>query len=864
MVELFRDLLVAGSEAGIVSGLGTAWARVLKDLSTSLPPAVPGTPPEQPARGGMTHRLQNRGRGRLGGARWVGDAWEDLGSALRSLRREPRFTGLVVGVLAVGIALNVAVFAVLNAYLLKPLPYPYGERLVSVSDWSAVSWTEVDEVFERAISWDLDVFTIVGDGKPELAKGAWVTPDFLDAYAVRAAIGRTFRPDEAGEGRTPVAMISHRLWRERFGGDPGIVGRTFRAYMSDRPDAAELFTIVGVLPSDFWYFNEYTDVLAPIRDERQVYTGRLRPDVSIGQAEEHLTQLAVSRMDEVPPDFRVRLQPLHERHVEEVRPTLLVLQAAVLLVLLIACANAAVLLLVRSTGRERELGIRRALGAAGTRLARHLMAEGMLLTGAAGVIGVGLASIGLGAVRGAVQFRLGRSVPGGLDSLSVDGWVLAATVGVCGLVGIAFGLVPLFTSARGSLSDALGAGTRGTDPAGRRRVRSAMVVAEVALSLALLTGAGLMVRSAVHLQDQDLGFDPSRIVRGVVGLRHASYPTPSDRHAIFDRLVTRVRDLPGVTSAGLVATGPFTNNFGTRTVEGGGVGSANRRTQAVSNLVGDGYFSALGIDLVRGRDFTAEDMEATEPVAVISETLARELWPGEDPLGREVRVLPMVMPGMTPPTPPPWHRVVGVVSDIQREVGGTEAGDLYRSYRQAGPFWMNVMVRTQPGAPSVVPRIEGILRDLDPEVPLSEVLQLEEAVGDARAPTRFLAGLLGGFSGFALLLAVLGLYGVIAYAARQRRRDVAIRMALGADRATVIRLFVAQGLTLSCIGVALGMAGGYVLGRALEGQLHGVSPGDPATHVTLAGVLLLTALLAVWVPARRAAEAEPMGVLREE
>ena len=290
------------------------------------------------------------------------------------------------------------------------------------------------------------------------------------------------------------------------------------------------------------------------------------------------------------------------------------------------------LLLVRSTGRERELGIRRALGAAGTRLARHLMAEGMLLTGAAGVVGVGLASIGLGAVQGAVQLRLGRSVPGGLDSLSVDGWVLAATVGVCGLVGIAFGLVPLFTSARGSLSDALGAGTRGTDPAGRRRVRSAMVVAEVALSLALLTGAGLMVRSALHLQDQDLGFDPSRIVRGVVGLRHASYPTPSDRHAIFDRLVTRVRDLPGVTSAGLVATGPFTNDFGTRTVEGGGVGSANRRTEAVADLVGDGYFSALGIDLVRGRDFTPEDMEATEPVAVISETLARELWPGEDPI----------------------------------------------------------------------------------------------------------------------------------------------------------------------------------------------------------------------------------------
>ena len=862
MVALFEGLAdEAITERGL-RGIGALWSRILRDLLRPLPGPVGAVPSALP---GSETGHEREGGWRMGRFGWAGRTGEDIAFALKALRREARFTGLVVAVLAVGIALSVAVFAVLNAYLLRPLPYPAPQRLVNVRGWHSVSWTEVEDVFELAVSWDLDVFTLVGDGKPELARGAWITPDFLDMYSVRAHLGRTFRPDEVGEGGRAVAMISHALWLNRFGGDPNIVGRSFRAFTSDRPTEAELFTVVGVLPEDFWYLNEYTDVLAPIRDERPVYSARLRPGVSVAQAQEALTRIAVSRMDDVPPEFRVEVVSLHERHVVRVRPTLLVLQAAVLLVLLIACANAGVLLLVRSARREREFGVRRALGASGARLARQLVAEGALIATAAGATGVLLAALGLELARGSLEARLGTRVPGGADTLAPDAVVLLAAVGLCGLVGVVFGLVPLLTSGRDRLTTTLaGRGRGGTDPRGRGRARNVMVAVEVALSLALLTGAGLMVRSAANLQRRELGFRPERVVRGVVGLREGTYPTPEDRIALFDRLVTQVRGLPGVEAAGLSVSGPFlATRFDPRPLEAQGPATSTYG-EAVDWLVGEGYFDALGISVLRGRGFATEDAHGAEPVAVVSESLARDLWGPEDPLGRGVRLPPSVMPGTTAPDPGPWLRVVGVVADIERDVGGSGAGDVYRTYRQASPLWMSVIARQRPGAASVVPAIEATLRELDPEVPLSSVLRLDVAVRQAMAPTRFLAWLLVGFSGFALLLAVVGLYGVVSYAARQRQRDIAIRVALGADRGSVTGLFLRQGLTVVAAGMMAGTGGGYILGRALEGQLHGVAPGDVPTHLALAVILGVTAVVAVWLPAHRAAGADPMGLLREE
>jgi predicted permease len=370
----------------------------------------------------------------------------------------------------------------------------------------------------------------------------------------------------------------------------------------------------------------------------------------------------------------------------------------------------------------------------------------------------------------------------------------------------------------------------------------------------------------MHLQDEDLGFAPERVVRGQVGIRQAAYADDGARIAFFDRLIDGVRALPEVESAALVSAVPFTTRFGTTPVgTQPAAGGATRRSEAVGYVAGEGWFGLMGIAITAGRDFSRADVVGGEPVAIVSDALANRLWPGDNPVGRYLRTLPR-LDGAMAEEPGPWLRVVGVVADARREVGGLPPGDLYTSLRQSGRFWMHVVARARAGTDTerVLPAIEDVLHRIDPVVPLSSPLALETAVRDATAPTRFLAVLLAGFSAVAVLLAVMGLYGVIAYAARQRRRDVAIRMALGADRAEVAGLFLRQGMAVVLAGVALGTAGGYALGRALAGQLHGVGPGDPLTHAALAGLLVVTAGAAVWLPARRASAAEPMRVLREE
>jgi putative ABC transport system permease protein len=843
MVELFAAEVERHVAERGFGGLAAVWWRTLRDVVRPLP-------------GPILDEEHRRARG------W--GISEDVAFATRSLVREPRFTALVVGVLAVGIALNTSAFAVLNAYVLRPLPFPEADRLMRVRGGDAVSWTEVDEVFEVAASWDLDVFTLLGDGRPEVAPGAWITPGFLELYGVQPALGRGFRPEEVGRDGAPVAMISHRLWQERFGGDPGVIGRGVSAFTSDRPDHAELFTIVGVLPADFWYLNEYTEVLVPIRVERAVYTGRLRADVPSERAEAILTEMATRRMEEVPPGFRVEVLPVQELHAASVRPTLLALQAAVLLVLLIACANAAVLLLVRSTRRERELGVRRALGASSARLARQLLLEGGLLAGAAAVLGVGMAALGLGVARSTIAAQLGRSVPGGADALVIDATVLTAAVAVAAGVGLVFGAVPMVTSLGRRGTSGLAESRRGGgESRTRRRARSAMVAAEVALSLSLLTGAGLMVRSAWFLQNRPLGFEPTNVVRAQLGLREATYPDLSARVEAFTTLAERLEALPGVERVGLASSALFGTRFGPWTTEGLD-GDQVRRGEAIPWIVDERYFDAMDIRILRGRGFTEEDAAGTEPVAVVSERLARDLFGDADPLGLGVRVPPFTMPGSPRADSGPWLRIVGVVSDIERDVGGTDVGDVYAPLRQENALWVTVYVRQRAGSASVVSELERVVHELDPNVPVASVTRLDEVVEQAMQPTRWVAALLTGFSAFALLLAVLGLYGVVSYAARQRRRDVAVRVALGADRASVTSLFVRQGLVVVALGIVVGTWGGYLLGRVLEAQLHGIEPGDPATHALLAGVLAVTAAMAVWLPARRAAKADPMGVLREE
>lgn len=859
MAEAFRALLEDGVDRGGAAGFASGWWRAVRDLARPLP----GGPAPEDDRGGE-RRMGRMRRARVAG--WL----EDLGFAWRSLRGDPRFSGLVVGVLGLAMALNVGVFSVLRAYLLRPLPYPSAERIVEVRPVTDVSWRQVGDLFDRAVSWDLDAFTLVGGERPEMVYGAWITPDFLDVYGVRAALGRTFRPEEADAGAAPVAMISHRLWRERFGGDPAVVGRSFRAFTSDRPDHAESFLIVGVMPRDFWHVNRYTDVFAPIRVERAVYVGRLRPDVPLEVAEAGMTELARATTDGLPPDFQVRLTSLQEAYTASLRPTLTVLQAAVTLVLLIACANAVVLLLVRSARRERELGIRRALGAPAGRLVRQLGLEGLLLAGGAGMVGVAVPALLLDGTRAAVQASLGRSIPGGAEALRLDGTVLLVAMGACLALGLVLGLVPaaLLVGRRTIASLWSGSGRGTTESAARRRLRSVLVAGEVALSMALLAGAALMVRSAVHLQRMDLGFDAERVTRGEVGLRRAGYPEPEQRIAFFETVTERVRSLPDVEAAALTSSAPFVGTIDPSPVEGEEAGDAARRARVTISAVGDGYFGAMAIPTLRGRDFGVGDAAGAAPVAIVSRSTAERLWPGGDALGRRVRTLPEVEPGrrLGYPEPGAWHTVVGVVDDVTRDLRVASDGQVYVPYRQQAGFWMSLLVRRRPAAgdAAVADGVERVLAGLDPDIPFSSRSELDDLVSEARAPTRFMAWLLGGFSGFASLLSLMGLYGVVAYAARQRSRDVAIRMALGADAGSVTALFLRQGLVVVLAGVALGALGGLALGRALAGDLRGVSPEDPLTHGAVAAVLVLTATAAVWAPARQASRAAPMGVLREE
>lgn len=833
---------------GTIGLVGAAWTLV-RDLGRPMPAISTGDDPAAD----MSHASAAPGSFR--------GVVDDLGYAARSLRREPRFVALLTGVLTFGMVANVSVFSVVDAYLFEPLPYPESDRLYNVEAWGALNWSEVDDVFDLAVSWDLDVFSLVGGTGPELVRGAWITPDFMPAYGIQPALGRGFTPEEGGVGGQSVAVISHALWTSRFGADPDVLGRTFSAYTSDRPDDAESFTIVGVLPRDFWHVNAFTEVLVPLREDRAVYVGRLRDGVALEQAEATLAARAVGRLTNAPEGFRVRLHSLREQYVSAVRPTLTVVQISALLVLLIACVNGAVLLLLRAGRRASEVRVRRAVGASRLRLVRQLVFEGILVATAAGVVGTLVSMTLLDASRGVIARYLGRTAPGGLEGVAIDGAVLGGTLAVVLTLGVLFGLLPAIVALRGE-GEGILKGRRSTiGPSNRRaRARQAMVVGEVALSLSLLIGAGLLVRSAWNLQSRDVGFRAEGVVAAEVGLRATRYPTAEDQERFFGRLLDEVEALPSVEAVALMRAGPFVDRPARTPVEAEGV---TELTEAVFNVASTGAFDALGIRLVRGRTFVAEDGAGSEAVAVVTETVARSLWPGEDPLGRGIRMRPPQL-GQEVEDPGPFLRVVGVVADVDYDATPGEVGTVWVPFAQSPRLWMSVFVRTDGRELRVVPEVEAVLQALDPEVPLSGTASVAAVVDTARAPTRFLGALFTLFAGFALALAVVGLFGVVSYAAQQRRREVAIRTALGADRAEIFRTFLLSGLALACGGVVLGLGGGRLVGGLLEGQLYGVGPSDPVTLGALGAALLVTAAIAVWIPARRAAGSSPMGVLREE
>ncbi len=786
--------------------------------------------------------------------------------------------------LATGTGAGAAIFAIVNAYLLRPLPYPDSDRIVSVRwetpegvdaapvrrelgtlDWSADS-EATGALVEAATNWDLDVFTLLGDEGPLLAPGAWVTPEYFRVLGVAPRLGRALQESDLSDGASNVAVISHGLWQSRFGGTPEVLGMTFHAYVSDRPEEAEAFTVVGLMPADFWSFQRYAEVLAPLRESSFPYLLRLKTGVTPRAAAARLTSVAKAHLGSADiaeaSEGRVTATPLQERYVGSLRPLLVTLLAAALLVVAIAAGNAAILLLVHTARRRRELAVRSALGAGRDRLVRQLMTEGLLISMVAGVLGLLIAALVLGALDGPIQQQIGRGAPGGAGALRVDLPVVLVVFTVCAGVGFSLGLCSSLMLNDPALGARLRAGSGGIDDVQGSRGRRALVAAGVALSLGLLITAGLAGRSALHLVRADVGFVHADRMVGGIGLRHHSYPTDGDRARFVERLLERLAGTLGPGQAAVSSLPPFGALTGSE-VEPEGAGEAV--TVGIRSVSAD-YMSLLSIPVRSGRSIEETDRAAGEPVALVSESLAKRMWPEAQPLGRRLRVasdLGTGVDGGEPSAESEWRVVVGVVADVRETLVGEDLPEVYLPWSQNPSLWMTVLHRGR-SSDRAVATVQSALRDLDRGVPLSGSRWLSEAVAEESERSRFLAGVLIVFSLFAVALGLVGLYGVVAHAVLQGRRETAIRLALGAEPGRLVVRFVRQTAATVVLGTAAGLVVAALLAQVLADQLHGVDPTDPLTWLGLPLLLASAALLATWIPARRAARTDPMAVLRSE
>jgi putative ABC transport system permease protein len=841
MCRLAREAL----EQGGVGRWAGVTARILGDVLRPMPSRIERYRDRPRPRIEMSRGVR---RGLLGYA-------SDVTGAMRALRRSPGFATLVIGVLAVGVSLNVATLAVVDAYLLESLPYPESRRLVEVRPaTTAVTPIDAETVFERSVAWELDGFTLVGGANPEVTLGAFVSSDFFEVFGVVPALGRTFGPEETGPDGASVALISYGLWERRFGRDPTVLGTAIQTFTGDGTEVGDGLTIIGVLPRDFWYLNEYTEVLAPLRHASPVRIGRLRADVTPRRAETILARLAATGWGGPGSPPRIRVRSLQAAYSASVRPKLLAFQAAALLALLVACVNAGLLLVVRGLGRREEMGVRRALGADSRRLAAHFLSEGLLLSLAAGAVGVAIAWATLDVFGPLLEDRLGRAVPGGVGALRLDSSTVMAAVGISVLIGLLVGSGSLWASTRANLHSLI--------RPGGRRMTAILVGTEIALSLTLLTGGAGVVRSAVHLATVRLGFDPAGLTSFTVGFTTDGSEDPGQRVRFFEELAERASTLPGIEVAAIVRAAPFANRLTTRVVEAEGRASERTPSEAVPQIASPELLEALRLSVIRGRGFNREDGPAATRVALVSESLASRLWVNADPLGRRLRFPSWSMPDMEE-REGSWLVVVGVVPDHVDQLEESRP-TVYYPFRQAPSAWMTLLVRRRPGTSSVADGVRDILSELNPEVPIYSEVDIAKAVATARAPASFLAALLGGLAVFSVLLAVVGLYGVTQFAARRRRSEVAVRLALGADRASVGRLFVRDSLASVLPGLVIGVFGGHMLVIALRGQLHGLRPDALTMPLVTAALLGATAVLAVWVAVLKVSASGVSTVLREE
>ena len=801
----------------------------------------------------------------------------DLRYALRMLAKAPAFTFVAVFTLGLAIGANSAIFSVVNAVLLRPLPYPQSEQLVRVfgkqpqldlapsSPANFLEWRTENEAFTRIATWVGQGFNLTGTDNPERVIGARVSFDLFRLLGVQPVLGRDFAAEEDGEGGERVVILSYDFWQRRFAGDPSAIGRTIT--LSD-----QTYTIVGVMPRGFAFPSPRAQIWTPVafnpaeratRDTNFIdVVARLKPGVSLEQAQANMSAVAQRQAERYPQTnfgLGVTVVSLQEHMVGDVRPMLVVLLGAVAFVLLIACANVANLLLGRAAARQREMAIRGALGASRSRVVRLLLTESVLLAIIGGAIGLLLAGWSL-------DFLLSL-MPADLPfvaEIGVNRTVFLFTAAVSVLTGILFGLAPAWQVSKSDLNEGLKeSGRSGSGGPRRHRIRALLVISEVALSLVLLIGAGLMIRSFARLLAVDPGFKADQVLTAFVSLPVSKYSERQEQVAFFDRLLERLRNVPGVNAAGIVTNIPLYGGSSTGfEVDGRPEALPGQRPMTDYRLTSPDYFTAMGMRLVKGRAFSHHDNEAAPGVVIINETLAARYFAGEDPIGKRLNLSG---------EPRDLREIVGVIADVRNYgVDAEVKPEVYVPFFQSAPEYlasqasaMTIVVRSAIDPTRFAAALREQVQALDKDQPVSAIRTMEQYLAESMLARRFSMLLLGAFAGLALVLAAVGIYGVIAYMVTQRTHEIGIRIALGARGGDILRLVFSNAIATTVVGVLIGLGAAFALTRLLQSLLYQVTATDPIVFATIPLLLFAVAAIATYLPARRAMKVNPITALRE-
>lgn len=812
---------------------------------------------------------------------------QDIRFALRTMRKSYVFTFVAVATLALGIGINTAVFSVASGVLLRSLPYKEPERIAFIwinnPRWKTTNeklpappadfldWRSQNRVFDAMSAFYSNSFTLTGAGEPERIEGVQATADFFPILGASAALGRTFGPGEDVAGRDHVVVLSDGFWRRHFGGDPTVIGKT----VTLNGNAHE---VIGVMPKDFDFpqgasmppylqFPPKPEIWTPLSFSAETARDRstfnlatialLKPGVTMQQAQADMSTIAASIDEQYrkKAGYGTALIDMREQLVGDVRTALLVLLGAVGLVLLVACVNVSNLLLARSARRQRELALRSALGAGRGRLVRQIITESVVLAVAGGALGLLLADWGTRFLLSVGHDSIPRS-----DEVGIDARVLVFTFAATLVTGVVAGLVPALQASRADVNALLREESRGTTSGTRsRRSRDLFVVAEVALALVLLIAAGLLVRSFSQLQHVKLGFSPEDVLTLHIDLPDYKYPDDRMNLAYFDQLLPRLESLPGVEAAGLVSNLPLTgaSMSTTFTIEGRPPASPQERPIADYTIASPGFFKALRIPVVRGRAFGPEDAANAPGVLLINEAMARRFWPGEDPVGQTVSVSVGKYKGP--------RQIVGVVGDVRRTALSEEPRpEMFVPYAQHPDGYMAMVVRARPDPMALAPAVRREVLALDRDQPVTQIRSMQQVVSDSEATRRFYLLLLSLFASLALALALMGVYGVVAYSVTQRSHEIGVRIALGARPGRIVGLVIRQGMLPVVLGAVAGALAALALTRAMSSLLYRTSATDPAVFLSAAAGLTLVALLAIFIPAYRASRIDPVKALRQE